>query len=757
MKNSQKVNKYHLRPSQVSIVEYQQGWMGIAAVPGSGKTWTLSFLAADLISRGILEQKQEVLVVTLVNSAVDHFAQKVREFLKDRHILPYGFRIRTLHGLAHDIVRERPSLVGLPNNFIIVDEQESRLILKEAAQMWLDSHPDGLDEWLKEDENEAWRNWVRREKLPELLQDIGGQFIRIAKDNQLTPELIKHHLDELPFGLPLAQMGAAIYEDYQKGLSYRGGVDFDDLIRLAVVALESDNQFLLRLQNRWPYILEDEAQDSNRLQEVILKLLSGMAGNWVRVGDPNQAIYETFTTANPKYLRQFITSPGVRVEALPTSGRSTLSIIKLANELVRWTQNEHPVLEAREALSSPPYILPTEAGDPQPNPDDDIEQIHLVLKKFTAQEEIQVVVESIQKWLVTNKESTVAILVPRNQRGIEVVAALQKQGIDYIELLHSTIQTRKATGALVHILNYLIEPQSASRLAMAYRVWMRDQIVDEGSKSNIERISTKIRQIRRIENFIWPAAGGDWLEQSGIAPISPLLFDHLEAFRKVIQRWQAAIILPADQLLLTIGQDLFRDPADLALCFKLSGLIHTSIRQHPDWRLPEITRELMVIAKNERKFLGFSQDDVGFNPDDYPGKVVVATMHRAKGLEWDRVYLLSVNTYDFPHDPDYGQFIAEKYYLNRSVNLAAETLSQLSSAFSTDEWDYYAPGSATSSARVEYIKERLRLLYVAITRARKELVITWNTGRKGDQQPALGLLNLVSFWEKTNRQFGVNE
>ncbi|NIP85784.1 MAG: UvrD-helicase domain-containing protein, partial [Planctomycetales bacterium] len=56
----------------------------------------------------------------------------------------------------------------------------------------------------------------------------------------------------------------------------------------------------------WPYILEDEAQDSSRLQEEILRKLAGKGGNWVRVGDPNQAIFETFTTADPKYLRDFM-------------------------------------------------------------------------------------------------------------------------------------------------------------------------------------------------------------------------------------------------------------------------------------------------------------------------------------------------------------------------------------------------------------------------------------------------------------------
>ncbi len=75
--------------------------------------------------------------------------------------------------------------------------------------------------------------------------------------------------------LPLARMGAEIYADYQRSLAYRGVVDFDDLIRLALEALRRDEDYLARLRQRWPYVLEDEAQDSSELQEKILRLLVG--------------------------------------------------------------------------------------------------------------------------------------------------------------------------------------------------------------------------------------------------------------------------------------------------------------------------------------------------------------------------------------------------------------------------------------------------------------------------------------------------
>ena len=738
---------YTLRDSQKQILQYRQGWMGISAVPGSGKTWTLSLLAADLITRGGLREGQEVLVVTLVNSAVDNFTQRVNEFLNAQKILPMGFRVRTLHGLAHDIVRERPGLVGLPNNFSIIDEREAGLILGESARTWVRSHPFELDDWFSETVDDNQREWLRRDKLVELVQEMGLQFIRTAKDLQLTPENISHRLSELPMPLPLAEIGAELYSDYQRALVYRGAVDFDDLIQKALLALNSDSQFLERLQQRWPFILEDEAQDSSRLQEDILRLLNQNGGNWVRVGDPNQAIYETFTTAHPRYLKNFLNEPGVRSLNLPTSGRSTESIIHLANYLVEWTQNDHPVEEAQDALYGPPFISLTESDDPQPNPGDRPEQVHLVTQRFTPQEEIEAVVKSIKRWLPDHPLETVAVLAPRNQRGFDCSNELKKAGIEFIELLQSTSRTRLTTSILIQVFQCLAEPQSITKLANVYRVWHRAEYKDAESLRMVEKAVAEIKRIQRVEDYLWPGEERDWLEYYRSKNEDPTLADSLEIFRNYMRRWQAAIDLPVDQLLITISQDLFKDASDLALSYKLATLLRHAKKDHQEWRLPQLTEELVMISKNERKFLGFSQDDLGFNPENYKGKVVISTIHKAKGLEWDRVYLLSVNSYDFPTDIDHSRFISEKWYIRDQINMSAETLAQLKALFSSEEWDWYKEGVATRQSRLDYIKERLRLFYVGITRARKELVITWNTGRQGDQQPAVPLIALSSHWE----------
>ncbi len=735
------------RPKQRQVLAYKGGRMGVSAVPGSGKTWTLSLLAAKLIAEGNLGDEQEVLVVTLVNSAVSNFAGRVARFVQERGLLPnVGYRVRTLHGLSHDIVRERPALAGLADDFQIIDERAAQEILQDAAQVWVRSHPYSLDAVLAADLDESRAEGVRRGRWQDYVTSLATSFIKQAKDLQLTPADLRYRLDQFPEELPLLEMGYAIYADYQRALAYRGAVDFDDLIRLALQTLRLDPAFLARLRERWPYILEDEAQDSSRLQEEILKALVGPEGNWVRVGDPNQAIYETFTTASPEYLRRFMKQPGVRARDLPNSGRSMQSVINLANYLIRWSNDAHPVPAIRSALATP-YIRPTPRGDPQPNPPDAPSDIHLNARGLSPQQEVEAVVRSLERWLPEHKDETVAVLVPRNDRGFEVAQALKARNIPHVELLRSTRSTREAAGALTHLCFYLAEPTSAKKLATVYRVWQRQSRDDPVLEARVADVAKLLRQIARVEDYLWPRADRDWLAEQNLEDADPSLYDHLVEFRSLVQRWQGTTTLPIDQIILTLAQDLFTAPTDLAIAHKLAVVLRQAADAHPEWRLPELTQELAVVAKNERKFLGFTDEDTGFDPDAHKGEVIISTIHKAKGLEWDKVYLLSVNDYDFPSALPQDSFISEAWFVRDRLNLEAEVLAQLKALCENPDLFIYDEGLPTLKAREEYAAERLRLLYVGITRARKALTVTWNTGRRGTAQPAVPFIALQTWWE----------
>ncbi len=735
------------RPGQHEVVNYRGGKMGIAAVPGSGKTHTLSYLAARLVASEDLREDQEILIVTLVNSAVDNFSSRVAGFLREFNLLPgIGYRVRTLHGLAYDIIREEPGMAGLDNRFSIIDESASRGILNQVVDNWKRTHPEFIRDFTAENQSpeQLGKQWN------ELLSSLGTSFIKQAKDYELTPELIRAKLDRQKGSFPLLEMGYGIYTAYQQALQYRGAVDFEDLIRLAYKVLKNNPDYLERLHRRWPVILEDEAQDSSLIQEKLLNLLCGDDGNWVRVGDPNQAIFETFTTAEPRLLREFLEREDVVPCDLKYSGRSARSIIDLANTLNRWSQEDHPVEELRGTLREP-YIHPTPPGDPQPNPPDAPGNITIYKDTLQPENEIKLVANSARKWLVENPQGTLAILVPRNARGAEIVEQLTALKVPFLEMLRSSKATRDAAQVLADILGFYAHPSAKKNLrnaALAIIAVNYGKKTAEDAKGGLRRL---VNALELPESLFSSPPSDDSLKYAETEnPPAETLFAQAAAW---LNRWQGAVLLPIDQTVMTISMSLFTEPVDLALAYKLAVLLGSGAVLNPHWRLPDFCNELDEIAHNRFRLYGFSDDDLGFDPDAHKGMAVISTMHKAKGLEWDRVYLLSVNNYDFPSAEIGDSYMSEKWFVRGRLNLEAELIAQLKALAKDDTVGLRLPeGHATLDARLDYAAERLRLLYVGITRARRELIITYNSGQRGDCHAALPLAALREHLEQQEQK-----
>ena len=732
------------RPTQKPVVAYQGGKMGVSAVPGSGKTTTLSMLAFRLIAEGYIQEDQEVLIVTLVNSAVDNFNSRIQGMLHESRLLPAGFRVRTLHGLANDIVRQKPELAGLDNHYSIADERVQTVLLQDAARKWIRLHPEVVMDLTSE--SHSLQNSNVRSGWQNLVQDIAVSFIRQAKDIGAQPEDIQKRMEELGWQNELLQMGLEIYNDYQQGLAYYGAVDFDDLISKALQVISTDAGYLAELQDRWPYILEDEAQDSSRLQEAIIRKLSSRSGNWVRVGDPNQAIYETFTTANPEYLIRFMQQPDVAAKNLPESGRSTASIIQLANSLITWTNTAHPNPRLRHSLRKP-YIQLTSEDDSHPNPPDQPESVHIYDQKLAPEKELSIVVSSIKKWFHEHQENTAAMLVPSNHLGEKLVEELKKQEVPYHELLRSSDNTRKTVSLFVKILEHLAKPEKPAGLAAAFDHICRYTNTDHGLTQQEGAISRSLKKLRNPEKLIWPKAGQEILEDFSTIQENEEIMVKLDEFRERLQRWHQASLLPIDQLILIIAMDLFTDMADLALAYKVAQRLEWAAMDNPHNTLNDYISILNPITSNKENFSGFDTKDIGFDPSLYKGKVIVSTYHKAKGLEWDRVHLLSVNNYDFPSGEEGDFYVAEKYFVRSQRNLQAETLAALSQLMDNSPENDLTNNPAFE-ARLDIAAERLRLLFVGITRAKKELILTWNTGRRGNCQPALSFLALKHIHQK---------
>lgn len=756
------------RPAQEQILAYTGGYMGVSAVPGSGKTFTLSLLAARLVEQLAREGNlgdREVLVVTFTNSAVENFRGRIGHFLRqERGLLPgVGYRVRTLHGLAHDIVRERPALVGLSENFDIVDERTAAEIKRDAVNAYLRAHPDTLAPFINPDYLARFRAIER--DVQETAVDIANNVIRLAKELRLEPYQLRSRLERQSGTWPLLELGLHVYADYQRSLLVRGAVDFDDLIVLALRALTTDASFLERLQERWPFILEDEAQDSSLLQETMLRLLTRKQGNWVRVGDPNQAINTTFTSADVRFLRNFIEENIDLARDLPNSGRSTRPIIDLANALINWSRTAHPHLPPDDTLA-PPLIEPTPLGDPQPNPEPGTPAFYFHPAELSPEREVEMILKSVTRWLPDNQDKTVAILSPENRHGFRMTEALQNAELPFDDtLLRSNLSTRVAAQVLATVVSYIAQPQATTQLERVWReVWWprlgppqmaRQLAAQQGAAvapeeelptptsalrkqelpAPIAQFGQALRNLNTPESFVFPSPR-DWLNELAWLDEMEGFRAMLEQFRSDLQRWTRAAVLPIDELLLTIGGELFTEPGDLALTHHLAVVMAKLADEHASgrdpWRLPELARELDNIAQNKRRVLNFNDSESGY--EAIPGKITVATIHAAKGLEWDRVYLTAVNNFSFPSGSENDKYRSERYWARDTLNLVAEAVEQMRQ-LAMGSLDDFVAGRATQRARLALAAERLRLFYVGLTRARRELIITYNTGRSPESDP----------------------
>lgn len=724
------------RKSQEQILQYTGGLLGISAVPGSGKTHVLSALAAKLLVEDRVNFGQEILIVTLVNSAVENFSTRIERFVKDNGLFPNtGYRVRTLHGLAFDILKEDPSLVGLDSGFSIIDEKEGEQIRSMIVKRWIQNNEQSIDLLLRDDLSQTKKAQITGYDLGLALEKFALAFIKTAKDVQLTPELLqKKCVSDSPL---LLKIGYEMFEQYYFALSGRGILDFDDLIALAFQALESSPELTERLQNKFSYILEDEAQDSSQTQEKILRKISN--GNWVRVGDTNQAIYETFTTASPKYLIDFIQNADQKVD-LPESGRCQPSIIKLANDLISWTMNEHPIEMCRDALR-PPFIIATSPEDPQQNPLNKPDKVILHSAPFNSSEELNTVAKSAGKYVKDNPQKTIAVLSTTNKRGIELIELLKQLGIPFVENLNSTSETRTIISRINIVLSFLNEPTSIHKMRKAIEV-LTEKVLPADVPELNEIVLNAIKVMKEPEDIF------DLAFSIKIPVLDEAYSHYIQTLINKFKIWMRAILLPVDQIILLVGQDLYFEPHETALIHKIAFHIRQGLIVSREWGLKESIQELSTIAANQKKFIGFSSEDTNFDPDLHPGKVMVSTIHKAKGLEWDKVIVMSVNNYDFPGMQEGDTYYSEKWFLHGGLNLEAEGIDQLRNLIKDN---YHSSASeigknfsATEKARNELVKERLRVLYVAITRAREELVLTWNTGRQKNLTPSIAFRALAN-------------
>lgn len=712
-----------LRQQQTAILAYQGGLMGVSAVPGSGKTLTLALLAARLIIDGRIGEEGEVLVVTVQNSAVDNISRRIKGILQTQHLPTTGYHVCTLHKLAADILHLRNDVAGVDDSFTIIDQSEQDRLMENATRSWIAGNRSYWESLLSTDDV------GQRARLADGWQkettSIGLKVTEMCKHQRLTPEQARDLVSRAGVTNEFLQIGLDLYATYTSYLSAQNGLDFNDLIWRAITSLEQDVSFERGLRASWSFILEDEAQDSSPLQERILRRLAGPGGNWVRMGDPNQSINSTFTSAEPMFFRRFMAEQGVSCQALPESGRSAQPVIDLANSLVHWVCHEHPDPALRRIAFEEQEIIPTQPGDPQPNPPAQESHLNISHTPFPdVAAQISYVVNKAIEYGKRHPEYSQAILCPAGYQGAKVIEAFE-QIIPpplYDDLLRSTPQTRHVAQVLASIMEYLAQPDK-NTLAKHYGLLAQDGYLGPAPSAERLRAHKAILNSAYLDKLLFPTTTDRWRESLS-EKVQPLASDLpiLERYLQLVARWLRALVLPVDQLLLTIAQDLFTQESDLAIAHALASSLRSIWQMHPEWRLGEYTSELVQVARNKRGVAGFTVADAGYEAQ--AGHIAVITMHKAKGLEWDVVYLLCVDTLEFP-DTCEDYFRNEPYCMpNRAPAEEARTILERLAAGGSEPTD---TPTILLETQQEVIAERLRLLYVGITRARRDLSITYSS------------------------------
>ncbi len=589
-----------LNAQQVAAVTDRGPALLIVAGAGSGKTKVLTHRIAHLLANKEAWPSQ-ILAITFTNKAANEMKERVHSLLGN---VADGMWIKTFHSACLQILRREASRLGHDANFSVYDTGDTKALIKRLIR------ESGSDiEGLKPQTVAARISNAKNE-----LKDADDFYSLIDSSN------------------PKDRAIAEIFTQYQAALRKNNAFDFDDLIAETVYLFRSFPDIAAQYQRRFRHVLIDEYQDTNHAQYSLIRELTkpiadlhnepdpntgelaGPSAITV-VGDSDQSIY-AFRGADMRNIAEFAKDfPGSKTILLEQNYRSTQNILSAANAVIS------------KNFDRPEKNLWSDAGD------------GAKIVSFTGLDErgeAAYIVDQIQD---LRKQGTayrdMAVLYRTNALSPSLEAELKSQRVPYMVIGGLKFYERKEIKDALAYLTAIANPRNDEAVR---------RILNEPSRGIGEKTELKIAELARRDESSFRQA----LLKTDSLGLGPKLTAALNSFSKLLNDLDAMSVEAkiADVLSAALNLSGYRanledsrDPQDEARLDNLDALIGQVSeyqRQYPEATIAEYLADIALAA---------AADEI----DDDSGSISLMTLHTAKGLEYDVIFLVGLEQGTLPH------------------------------------------------------------------------------------------------------------
>ncbi|MGM0507622.1 MAG: ATP-dependent helicase [Fusobacteriota bacterium] len=692
----------NFRKDQKKIMEYEKGRMAVPSVPGAGKTFILTNLTVKLIKEN-LEENRKILILTYMNSGVVNFKHRINSLLKKQGISDQKrYQVMTIHSFASKVIKDYIHRLNLSSNYnVINDNLKSQYISDSIKEVRREKEALFLSYLEKKGAHRNWQN-----NLSYIFKSILSHF----KSNSISVEDAKKMQKKISKN-GILTLCIDIFEKYQAKLERLALIDFDDILFYAYKILKENSDVKKDYQEKYKYILEDEAQDSTQIQNKILNLIGK---NWVKVGDFNQSIMSTFTASDPIIFENFIKKAETKKEMF-TAGRSSKDIINLANSYVKWVTNSFPQSECQDALL-PQYIKEVPPGEEPQNPKVSGYGIRYY-KKDNKEDMTEWISKLVKSYSKKYDQKSIGVLFPARYLIDDCIEEFEKQDIDYQILTGISSENAEFFNKLSDIIKFLDKPYSP----FFFKNTIENEFEDNDAKQELVKIDEfwkKMGLTYKIEDIIFNLNDIKIPREIMNLDIWPKYMDFLNKLKKLLEFPKMSL----EKLVMYIGEIFDVSNDQKIILDGIADELNSYYRINPKWGLKDLANELDNAQNNKfslvAKFLYNMKEDVDQK------KVIITTYHGSKGLEWDFVILGGLDKYNFPGNVK-DNFRGEAHYLKEKYANPA--------ILAKYELEKYIKGESRKDpffeAKINEISERIRLVYVGITRARENLALIMEDSR----------------------------